>query len=138
MRRPVDISEALVTIRNHMAKKLPKGKKKIPVSLALDPGLVKRIDRMATALGESRSELVMRLIKDGIDESELSAQVMTNPVIVQALMGAFGRPDVIRQMASSMKQDLSEDQLHLFQNAMAGMTAAVTAQQQPKRIEKKR
>jgi predicted transcriptional regulator len=117
-------------------KRVAKGKRKIPVSVALAPDLVKRIDRMATALGKSRSELVMDLIAEGIDESELSAQAMTNPVIVQALMGAFGRPEVLRQMASTMKQDLTEDQLQLFQNAMAGMTAVVSANQSARKEKK--
>jgi hypothetical protein len=120
-----------------MAKKLPASKRKVKVSVALSPELIKRVDRMAKALGQSRSQVIEDLIDAGIQDSEITAAAMTNPVIVQALMGAFGRPDVIRQMASSMKQDLTEDQLHLFQNAMVGMTAAVTAQQQPKRIEKK-
>jgi predicted transcriptional regulator len=136
MRRFVDISEVFVTINCMGIKRVAKSKRKIPVSVALAPDLVRRIDRMATATGKSRSELVMNLIEEGIDDSELSAQAMTNPVIVQALMGAFGRPEVIRQMASTMKQELSEDQLKLFGQAMAGMTAVVSSQQ-PARKEKK-
>jgi predicted transcriptional regulator len=119
-----------------MAKKLPVSKRKIKVSVALTPTVAKRIDQMAQALGKSRSALVQAFIEDGLTDNEITAAAMSNPAITQALLGAFGKPEVLRSMAEVMKKDLTEDQLHLFGQAMAGMTAVVSVNQ-PVRKEKK-
>lgn len=108
-------------------KKLPDSKRKIPITCTLSPRLVRRIDRIAKPLGKSRSELVQQFIEDGLQETETTAAALTNPVIAQALLSSFGRPEVLRAMTSVMRDELSDDQLKLFGDAMTGMTAVVSA-----------
>jgi predicted transcriptional regulator len=107
-------------------KKIAASKRKVKVSVALTPVLAKRIDRMAKVMSKSRSQMVQELIEGGMDDSEISAAAMTNPAISQALLTALGKPEVIRAMLQVMRQDLSEDQLDLFGQAMAGMREFVS------------
>ena len=108
-------------------KKLPAHRRRVAISVTIAPKIARRIDRLAKSMGKTRSELVEQLIEDGLHETELTAKAITNPVIAQALLSSFGRADVLRAMTQAMRDELSDDQLKLFGDAMAGMTAVVSA-----------
>jgi predicted transcriptional regulator len=117
-----------------MAKKLPKGRKKISVTVALDPRLVKRIDRIAGVKNVSRSELVTSLIQEGIDDEETTAAALSNPTILNALVGAFGQPEVMRAMMNQMRQDVTDEQLGLFSKAMEVARVVVDQPDKKKKV----
>ncbi|HWI02764.1 MAG TPA: ribbon-helix-helix protein, CopG family [Acidimicrobiales bacterium] len=102
------------------------------ITLYLDNGVVERIDRLAAAQDASRAKYLERLIIEHLDEDEATVQAFTNPVLLNALMQVFGQPDVARQLVQTMRRDVSDDQLQLFQEAM--MT---TAEKMNKRAARK-
>lgn len=100
--------------------------RKKAVTLAVRPSLLKRLDALAKAKGESRSEAVERLLLDALDDEELAVRAITNPVIAQAILGAISQPEVMRAMLHAMREDLDADQLQLFSQAMTAATDALT------------
>jgi predicted transcriptional regulator len=86
--------------------------------------LVKRIDRMAKLRDVARSVVVQEFISEAIDQQELTVKAMTDPLVSQALMQAFARPEVLRALGSVMREDLTDDQLSLFAAVTTGAAAA--------------
>ena len=100
--------------------------RKQAVTIAVRPALLKRIDQLAKAKGESRSEAIEHLLLDALEDEELAVRAISNPVISQALLGAMAQPQVMRSMLHAMRSELSDDQLELFSKAMTAATEAVT------------
>ena len=100
--------------------------RKQAVTIAVRPSILKRLDAIAKAKGESRSEAVERFLVDALDDEELTVRAMTNPVIAQAILGAMAQPNVMRAMMHAMREDLDDDQLELFSQAMTAATDALT------------
>lgn len=110
------------------------GPGKMVVTLYLTIDLVKRIDRIASARDLSRSKYIEQALESSITDDEVTVQALTDPVIGPAFMSAFAKPEVLRAMSATLKQDLNDEQLSLFQRAMAGMQHQV----QPKKSAKKK
>lgn len=96
---------------------------KIKVSIAMSPGLVKQLDRLAKVGGQSRSELIERLVLEGIEQEETFIKATQQPALMQALARAFSQPGVLKQMAATMNEEMSDEQLNLFQQAMGQLEA---------------
>jgi len=96
-------------------------RRKMKVSIAITPEMLARVDRMAVAQKRSRSELIETLIGDGIGEEELFVKVAHQPALVESLMRVFAEPGVLRQIASVMNEDMSDEQLQLFRQAMESL-----------------
>ena len=84
----------------------------------VERSVVERLDAVAAAQDLSRSKLIERLVIDGLQDMELEVRALTDPVVGPAIINAFARPEVLRAMANVLRQDLSDDQLQLFQQAM--------------------
>ncbi len=97
------------------------------ISMRLPVELVKRIDRMAKLRDVARSVVVQEFISEAIDQQELTVKAMTDPLVSQALMQAFARPEVLRALGSVMREDLTDDQLSLFAAVTTGAAAAAQA-----------
>ena len=95
------------------------------VTLYLDKSTVERLDALAAAQNMSRSKFCESLITEGLEESEVTVRAMSNPVIQRALFEVLGKPDVLRSITRSMRDELTDEQLELFQRAMIGATQAV-------------
>ena len=98
------------------------GSEKGYLSVYIDADLLRRLDRLAAARDVSRSKLVEEMLLDQLGNSELHVAAMTNPTIVNALMGAMARPEVLRAMSSAMREDVDDEQLQLFQRAINAAT----------------
>jgi hypothetical protein len=92
---------------------------KIKVSVALRPSLVNRLDRVAVVRGLSRSQLITDMIEAGLDDEELVAKTVSDPVVFPAMVQAFAQPGVMRALLDAMKADVTQEQLNLFQQAVA-------------------
>lgn len=88
--------------------------KKSKVTIAVDPDVLRRVDRMADAQRLSRSAMIQRACEEMLEGSEGLVKAFSNPLIRDALLGAFKDREVLRQMAASMGQKLSDRQLDLF------------------------
>lgn len=84
------------------------------VTISIDPEILGRVDRLAIAQRISRSQLMERACIDLLEASEGLVKALANPLIRDALLGAFKDREVLRQMAASMGQKLSDRQLDLF------------------------
>lgn len=87
---------------------------KQPVTIGLDGSLVKRIDRLAKAVGQSRSAWIEGQIRDAIDNEELGIQVLTDPVTSTVFASLFKDRDTLRGFARLLGEQLTDDQLRLF------------------------
>ena len=92
--------------------------KRIVVSVSIDADLAKRIDDHAAALNQTRSAFCERLLADGLADEADAVRALQNPVIAQALMSAFGDRRVLKEIASVIGDELSDQQLTLFQRGM--------------------
>jgi len=88
-------------------------------SITVDPRVMRRVDRLAKAMNRSRSATIEKLLNDGVEDTEMFVKAMTNPVLVEAFGKAFASRDVMRTMAATIGQELSDDQMQLFTKAMS-------------------
>lgn len=96
--------------------------KKIRVGLALDPGVVKRVDRVAKAQGKSRSAWIQAACLDQLEQAEMFVKMVQQPELAKAFASAFASPGVIRQMAQVMGEELTDEQMDLFTSALDKLT----------------
>jgi len=94
------------------------------VSLSIDPKLWRRVERLAKASKRSRSDVVCGFIRDGLDDAEVFVKAMSNPVLVDAFSKVFASRDVVKSMASVVGEELSDEQLKLFERTMSKLSAA--------------
>jgi hypothetical protein len=66
----------------------------------------------------SRSQLITDIIEAGLDDEELVAKAVSDPVVFPAMVQAFAQPGVMRALLEAMKADVTEEQLNLFQQAV--------------------
>jgi predicted transcriptional regulator len=92
--------------------------KKLKTSVALDPDLIKRLDRVSRASRLSRSELITDLVCAGLDQAENLIKVTSDPVLMAALGKVLTDPGVVRNMVSGLRSELSDEQLELFRTRM--------------------
>lgn len=85
------------------------------LTVSIDGDVIARVDRLAKAERRSRSATMEALLKDGLDQTEATVHAFANPVLRDAFIKAFAQPEVVRQFAAVMGQEVSEDQLRLFQ-----------------------
>lgn len=117
--------------------------RKVILSVAVDPELVQRLNRVAKAMKMSRSRAVQELLERGIDDTELVAAATTNPLLMGAFARAMNEPGVLRSLVGSMKQDLTDDQLGLFSRQVealmgTGIPAAPTTESFPPSLRQNR
>ncbi len=88
------------------------------VGVCLSPGVIRRLDRLAKAVGMSRSSYLEKLVIDVLSETEMSVRVMTDPKILGPLVEVLAKPEWVRSMATAMGEQLSDRQLDLFAQGM--------------------
>lgn len=112
------------------------GPGKMLLTIYIDVDLVKRIDRLSSSEDVSRSKYVERVLADSIEQEELTVRTMTDPVVAPAMMKALASPEVMRAMLSMIRQDLTDEQLSLFQQTMHAASEQV--QKRAGRVNAKR
>lgn len=96
-------------------------KHKHRISITIDGEIVKRVGRLAKASNRSRSAMIEQLIRDGVEDAEMTVQAFTDPVLLQAFAGAFGNRDVLKAMASAVHEEMTDVQLDLFVDRLKGL-----------------
>jgi predicted transcriptional regulator len=93
-----------------------------------------QVDSLADAQRLSRSQLLENWIREQIEQQTLNVQMMANPVVMQAMMAAFAKPEVFKAMVSAVGDELSAPQLELFHR---GLSAAHEEAQKVHQIKAK-
>lgn len=96
-------------------------------SISMDPELVKSLSELAAVRRLSRSQLIEQICADFIAQEKMAVQVFGDPVVGAALQKAFMDPGVIGRLAAAMREGVSDEQMLLFEKAIAQSLAAVTA-----------
>ncbi len=109
---------------------------KLKVSVALSPDLVRRLDRVARASGDSRSQLITDLVEGGLDQAEAMIKVTADPVMMGAIGRVMADPGVLRNMINGLRSELSDEQLALFKSRLDAMTGVVNELPKARRIPK--
>lgn len=90
---------------------------RVVVSFSISAALLPRLDSVADAQGLNRSQLVERIILEGLEGSEDMMKVFTDPIIMAALGSALKDREVLRHIGQAIGADADADQLRLFQTA---------------------
>ncbi|HKI82111.1 MAG TPA: hypothetical protein VKA04_10730 [Pseudodesulfovibrio sp.] len=91
-----------------------------PYSFSLEPGLIKRIDRLAKATSRSRSQTVEGLLQAELDANEALAAGWDNPVVREFFGGILRDPLLLGEIARSVGTEVDQKQLKLFNEALQG------------------
>jgi hypothetical protein len=91
------------------------------ISITFDPDLLRRVDELADALGQSRSAFIARLVREGVESEGDAIRAFQHPVIGPALLKAFSDRDVLKGMADVMGEQLTDQQLLLFRQVMVNL-----------------
>lgn len=102
-----------------------KKRRRILMTVTVEPDVMERIDALAAATGSNRSKTTEKLILDSLDDHETTARALTDPVIVGAFAKAFGDRDVMRRMAAAVASESDPAQLELFAHAMTKLTGVL-------------
>lgn len=69
---------------------------------------MQRLDAVAEATGETRSAVVERLVRNGLDDAEHFLKRFENPVIREA-WGILASPRVLRALAAAAGEEVTPD-----------------------------
>lgn len=92
---------------------------KTRLTICIDPPFAARLKRFARATRQSVSGCVEKLLRESLEESELAVSVLSDPVIGQHLLKAFGNVDFIKGMAQHLGEELTDEQLELFSKRLS-------------------
>lgn len=92
--------------------------KKRAYGVAVEPGLMRRVERQAKVQGISRSALISQLLRHSLDEPEQLAAAWQNPVLREVFGKLFGKPEILSALAGVMNQEIDKDQLALFSRSV--------------------
>lgn len=95
--------------------------KRVPMGLSLDGKLMARVDRLAKAMGLTRSRYVENLVRDAIEDAELGVRAFSDPAIMGPLCEMLSKREWVQSCAKAMGAELGEDQLKLFTEAMGNV-----------------
>lgn len=86
--------------------------------MTIDQALLRRLDQVAKHKRVTRSAEIERAVRDHLDGTEMMVKAFANTELREAFIRAFSAPEVVRQFASVMQEDVSDEQLRLFSEAM--------------------
>lgn len=80
------------------------------VSVRMDEELMRRLDAVAEATSDTRSAIVERLVRNGLDDAERFLKRFENPVLREA-WGVLTSPGVLKALAAAAGEELTPEQL---------------------------
>lgn len=92
--------------------------RRVRITITMLPDILHRVDRIAKAQGFSRSEYLERMTRDALARDEVTVKAMTNPTIMAAFARAIGQEQVLKSLAGVLGDELADDQLKLFTDAV--------------------
>ena len=99
------------------------------VTLGLEQDLVETIDALCKAQQVSRSVLIGRWCRDALDQEKNFVALLRMPGIAEQFGKIFADPAFLRNVASAMHEEVSDEQLKLFADSFG--TVSKIAQQVP-------
>jgi len=94
------------------------------VTITVDAAHLRRVDRLAKRLGLSRSGFLAEAIKSYLDEAEMQAKVMGDPIVLRAFSEAMTRPGVMSAIAEALGAQLTEKQTQTLMDFLSNANKA--------------
>lgn len=101
--------------------------RKVILSVAVDPELVKLLSELAESQNMSRSQLVQRVLQQAVEQERATVAILGHPVLGPMMTRLFGTPDFLKTLVEAMGQQLPAEQLPLFHKALQDATVQVPA-----------
>jgi hypothetical protein len=81
------------------------------ISLTIDPDILARIDKVATARGESRSATAERILRNGVEDEEEMLGSLGQGIEGRIIAHLLKSPRTLRKLAEVVGAELTEDKL---------------------------
>ncbi len=94
------------------------------VTITMEAAHLRRVDRLAKRLGLSRSGFLAEAIKSYLDEAEMQAKVMGDPIVLRAFSEAMTRPGVMSAIAEALGAQLTEKQTQTLMDFLSNANKA--------------
>jgi len=78
------------------------------MSIAVDPKLLKQLDKYANQFDVSRSAFVCEVLSDAMADAEMQMKLLANPRVMRAFSEAMSAPGVASSMAKAMTDEVDE------------------------------
>lgn len=83
---------------------------KVKIAITTDSDLLTQIDEIAEARGESRSALITKMLRVGVDEQRKLLKQMENP-LYRAVLGAMTKsPELLQKMSELVCENMTLDE----------------------------
>lgn len=86
---------------------------KIATSVRLEEDLIKRLDAVAEARGESRSELIERVLDSSVASEERMIKDLDSPVMRMLLRAIMNNPSIVKAMAAVAGKKISDEGIEI-------------------------
>lgn len=93
-------------------------KRKLTVSVKLDPDIIERIDRIADAERRTRSYIVGDLVLAGLEQRETAVKMYTDPTMMAAVAEFLSKGEVLSRIGEIVRKPLDEDTARAFESQM--------------------
>lgn len=91
------------------------------ITFAIDPDLLKKINRTSKAMQISRSAFICAMLENGLGEAELHAKLLGDKAVMQAFSNAMSAPGVMSSLAAAMSAEISDDQQRQLRQLLEGL-----------------
>lgn len=78
-----------------------------PISISLEPALIERVDRIAEARGETRTDVIERAILNALDGEEKFLERLENPVFREVVTRLMAQPEVLDAIGAVVSERIS-------------------------------
>lgn len=86
---------------------------KIATSVRLEEDLIKRLDAVAEARGESRSELIERVLQNQVVDEEKLIKELDNPVMRLMIRTLMNNPAIVKTIAKMAGRKINDEGIEI-------------------------
>lgn len=88
-----------------------------PISISLEPDLIERVDRIAEARGETRTDVIERAILNALDGEEKLLHRLENPVFREVVTRLMAQPEVLDAIGAVVSERISLSEMERMRAA---------------------
>ena len=81
------------------------------ITLTIDPGILARIDAVATARHESRSAAVERILRNGVENEEEMLETIGQGIEGRIIAHLLRSPHTLKKLAKAVGEELTPEKL---------------------------
>jgi predicted transcriptional regulator len=100
-----------------MARHKP-NRRAIPITITLPDDLLAAVDNLADAQQLSRSQLIARMVRQGIESEKVALALFSNTSATQTMAKLFSDPATLRTIGAAMGEKVEDSDLEKFNRAM--------------------